>query len=203
MPEVFEYFSSEIENSNVLQKLGLKEKEYVLVSIHREENVDYIKNLSAIIESLNTLASFLDLNIIVSTHPRTRKKLNEIDTSSLDKRIKFLKPFGFFDYNKLQKNALLVVSDSGTIFEETSILGLSSITIRNAHERPEGIDTASVVLSSLRPHSLIEAVKLVLELPYKDLKIHDYGSGETSSKVIRIIFSYIDFVNREVWKKYE
>jgi UDP-N-acetylglucosamine 2-epimerase len=201
MPEVFGHFEAEIERSNIVDRLGLRSQKYVLVSIHREENVDYTKNLSAIIDSLNALVEYLKVPVIVSTHPRTRKRLDEHTNITLDPRIKFLKPFGFFDYNNLQKNALIVVSDSGTIFEETSILGLRSITVRNSHERPEGMDSASVLISALSPDSLLAAVKLSLDMPYKETDIKDYGDGETSKKIIRILFSYIDFVNREVWKK--
>ncbi len=204
MYEVLEKYKLQIENSSALSKLSIEKKKYFLFSIHREENLDDIDNFNALIELLNKIENHYQIPIIVSTHPRTQKKITE----ELRKKftyVKFLKPFGFFDYINLQQNAFCTVSDSGTITEESSILKFPAINLRNAHERPEGMDHGSVILSGLNSERLIEAIELSVK-HYKNNKdsfhdIPDYKNTNLSKQVIRIILSNIDVINRDVWKK--
>ena len=155
MNEVLRYYSNKIKNSNILDTLSLKSKEFFVVSMHREENVDNIQILKNIVSILNTLAKDYDLPVIVSTHPRTRKRLNAAENFELDNRISFLKPFGFLDYIQLQKNALCVISDSGTISEESAILDFPAITLRNSMERPEALDAGSIILTGFNINIVI------------------------------------------------
>jgi len=203
MKELLDKYKDKIEKSDILKKLSLKKEEYFVVSAHREENVDSEINFKNLCDSLNLLAREYKKPIIFSVHPRTKKK---IDDSNIifDKLIQFCKPFGFLDYLKLQTNALCVLSDSGTITEESSILGFPAITMRNAHERPEGMDEGTVIMSGLKPERILDAVKITIdqyknEKPFKIVK--DYDVDNVSKKVVKIILSYTDYVNREVWKK--
>ena len=205
MKEILNYYNEDISKSKVLTNLDLKSKKFFLVSAHREENVDYNDNLEALLNSLNSIADKYNLPVIVSTHPRTRDRLEkfykEIKMNSL---IKFLKPLGFFDYIKLQSSSYCVISDSGTITEESSILKFPAIMIRQAHERPEGMDEGTLIMSGLNKDRIIESIDVVTKL-YDDGKIpniiDDYDVDNVSQKVVKIIFSYIDYVNRNVWKK--
>ena len=204
MREVLEYYADDIKKSNILDKINVKPGEYFLVSSHREENVDSPENLLRLIEILNDLALRFGLPIIFSTHPRTRKRLNELGVSVHD-NIKFLKPFGFFDYIKLQTEAKCVLSDSGTITEESSILNFPALNIREVHERPEGFEEASVIMVGLNIE-LVKQALYVLESqprgPSRLLRlVDDYSPQNVSEKVLRIILSYTDFVNRKVWRK--
>ena len=207
MKEILNYYNEDISKSKVLTNLDLKSKNFFLVSAHREENVDYNDNLEALLNSLNSIADKYNLPVIVSTHPRTRDRLEkfykEIKMNSL---IKFLKPLGFFDYIKLQSSSYCVISDSGTITEESSILKFPAIMIRQAHERPEGMDEGTLIMSGLNKDRIIESIDVVTKL-YDDGKIpniiDDYDVDNVSQKVVKIIFSYIDYVNRTVWKKGE
>ena len=157
------------------------------------------------IQTLNALAQEYQVPVIVSTHPRTKKKLDSMELGKLDPMVQFLKPFGFCDYIKLQMEALCVVSDSGTIFEEGSLLNLPAITIRNAHERPEGMDVGTVIMSGLKNDRVLDAVKVIIAQHDKTKRIMpvvaDYEGGVVSKKILRIILSYIDYVNRTVWLK--
>ncbi|WP_224983486.1 non-hydrolyzing UDP-N-acetylglucosamine 2-epimerase [Geomonas agri] len=205
MKEVLDYYRPKVEASNIVAGLGLIPSRYFVVSAHREENVDSPRNFSDLLASLNAMAERYDLPVIVSTHPRTRKRLESLDTSGLDARIRFLKPLGFLDYVKLQKNAFCVVSDSGTITEESSIEGFPAITIRQAHERPEGMDEATLIMSGLQPETVLAAIDVVTahyagsERPFKLLP--DYDTDNVSRKMLRIIMSYTEYVNRTVWSK--
>lgn len=205
MREVLDNYMSSILNSSILEKLELKSKEFFLVSAHREENVDSQENLICLVASLNALANKYRYPVIVSTHPRTRKKLNEIPGLTLSPLIKFLKPFGFFDYNKLQLEALCVVSDSGTITEEASLLNLRAITIRNTHERPEGMDCGTLIMAGLEKESVLDAVEVTIKQSQVSQRIfgpiQDYESKAVSKKILRIVMSYVGYVNRTVWKK--
>jgi UDP-N-acetylglucosamine 2-epimerase (non-hydrolysing) len=206
MQEVLTYYRNEIANSAVLQQLGLEPRKYFLVSAHREENVDAPESLSTLLYSLNALAAKYHYPIIVSTHPRTRRRLEALgDTSFIDSKIQFLKPLGFFEYNRLQQQAFCVLSDSGTISEESSILYFPAITIREAHERPEGMDEATVVMSGLQQERIMQAVELVtnqfVEEPRQFYLVDDYHPDNVSKKVVRIILSYVDYINRVVWFK--
>lgn len=208
MKEVLERNLSQILESKILDDLQLKPKKYFLVSTHREENVDTPENLTVLLSSLKALYQKYKIPMIVSTHPRTRKRLEALNIDlKLHDYIHFLKPLGFFEYNKLQQNAFCVISDSGTITEESSILNFPAITIRNAHERPEGMDEAVLVMTGLKETRILQSVQLVTEQSSGHAEsrpfnlVADYAAENVSKKVVRIIFSYINFVNEIVWKK--
>lgn len=200
MKEVLNFYEEGIKNSNVLKSEGLDAEGYFLVSTHREENVDSDKNFNDFLESLNELVHVFNKKIIVSTHPRTRKRLEQLSTFDSDK-IKFMKPFGFYDYINLQLNAYCVISDSGTITEESSILGFPAVTIRQAHERPEGMDMGTLIMTGLTKERIIESVKVVTSRVIKPTIVPDYDCTDVSSKILNIILSYTDYVNRTVWRK--
>lgn len=206
MLEVLNFHKDEIDNSTVLERLSLYEKEYFVVSAHREENIDSEKNFNDFLNSLNKMAEVYGKRIIVSTHPRTRKKLEQLDEQKFSHLIEFMKPQGFFDYIALQKQAFCTVSDSGTITEESSILGFPAITIRQAHERPEGMDEGTLIMSGLESDDIINAIDIVTrqgdEDSYAPRIVDDYNITNVSRKVVRIIISYIGYVNRTVWKYY-
>lgn len=205
MQEVLEHYMLKIKASDVLDRLNLHPQRYFLLSAHREENVDSPENLQDLLDTLQALAKQYEMPIIVSTHPRTRQRLEKLGTDGLDPRIQFLKPFGFFDYVKLQTEAFCVLSDSGTITEEASLLNLPAVTIRNAHERPEGMDEGVLIMSGLKAERALDAVRIVTRQhdcaarPFNI--VPDYEGGPVSQKVLRIVLSYVDFVNRVVWSK--
>lgn len=205
MKEILDYYNKDISKSKVINDLKLKTNNYFLVSAHREENVDYKANLKDLLDSLDALAEKYNLPIIVSTHPRTKDRIEKLNNkTTLNSLIKFMKPLGFFDYIKLQMSAFCVISDSGTITEESSILKFPAIMIRQAHERPEGMDEGTLIMSGLNKKRIIESIDIVTKL-YKDgitpNIIDDYNVDNVSQKVVKIIFSYIDYVNRNIWKK--
>lgn len=205
MTEVLLYHKDEIERNEVLEKEGLQKGKYFIVSTHREENVDSEKNFSDLLASLNAIVDKYQKKVIVSTHPRTRKKLESIGFVNSNPMIEFMKPFGFMEYVKLQQNAFCVISDSGTITEESSILHFPAITIRQAHERPEGMDEGTLIMSGLDSVRILESVEVVTRqyAEGKDVihSIPDYAADNVSKKVVRIILSYTDYVNRTVWHK--
>ena len=204
MKEILLHYKDKIQSCDVLSKLKIKKGEYFIVSSHREENVDYKENLISFIESLNEVVKTYNLPIIVSTHPRTRQRIEKLKDIKIDGKIQFLKPLGFFDYVNLQQNSKCVISDSGTISEESSILGFPAIMIRAAHERPEGMDEGSVIMSGLKKNRIIESVNMVtkqFESGNTPKIVKDYDVDNVSLKVSRIILSYIDYINRTVWKK--
>lgn len=205
MKEVLSSFSREIGSCDILKRLDLKEKDFFLVSIHREENVDYPENLNALLDSLDAVAQKYNKRVIVSTHPRTRKKLEEMPSKKLNYLIEFMKPMGFLDYNKLQKEAFCVISDSGTITEESSLLKFPAIMIRQAHERPEGMDVGAVIMSGLSKNRVLESIEISTQkLPGElFLDVEDYSSSQVSTQVVKVIQSYTDYINRVVWKKSE
>tara|TARA_B100000575_G_C23115506_1_gene644795 strand:+ start:871 stop:2025 length:1155 start_codon:yes stop_codon:yes gene_type:complete len=205
MKEILDFYSKEISSSGIKTKLGLKEKEYFIVSAHREENVDYQKNLNSLLESLNAIAKKYKLPIVVSTHPRTKNRISKMkDKIKSNNLIKFIKPLGFFDYINLQQSSKCVISDSGTITEESSILNFPAIMIRQAHERPEGMDKGTLIMSGLKKNRILESIDVVVK-QYEDKIIpnivDDYNVDNVSSKVVKIILSYIDYVNNTIWKK--
>ena len=201
MFEIFEKFMPQIENSNALNTLNLVTKDYFLVSIHREENVDYQENLLSLLESLDFIAAKFNRKVIVSTHPRTRNAIEKLGFKSSDK-ISFLKPMGFFDYVKLQKNAFCVLSDSGTITEESSILRFPAIMIRQAHERPEGMDTGAVIMSGIEKESIYQSVLMATQMNMaSNEKIEAYDRAGYSDQIIKIIQSYTGYIDRTVWRK--
>jgi UDP-N-acetylglucosamine 2-epimerase (non-hydrolysing) len=205
MNEVLDHYRVEIESSDALRKMNLQPRKYIIVSSHREENVDSTENLNDLIVTLKELATTYDVPVIVSTHPRTQKRLDAMSIGPIDSRVRFLKPFGFFDYIKLQMEALCVVSDSGTITEEASLLNLPAITIRNTHERPEGMDVGTLIMAGLKKDRVLEAVKVIIEqhdyVKRVMSSVEDYEAINVSKKILRIVLSYTDYVNRTVWHK--
>ena len=204
MYEVLNKFLPKIEASSVLDKLGLEKNKFFVVSSHREENISSPKNFKGLIDSLNKIAEKYDYPIIVSTHPRTRNMLNN-KKLKLHKNIQLLKPLGFSDYNALQKFSFVVLSDSGTISEESSILNFRALNIREAHERPEAMEEASVMMVGLNPERILQGlIQLQCQKvgSYRDFRlVTDYSMPNVSEKIVRIIISYTDYVNRVVWKK--
>ena len=205
MFEVLSYYRSKIEASLILDKLRLKRYEYFVVSYHREENVDSENNFTNLIESLNAIANKYHKRIIVSTHPRTRKRITKIGKIDFDKKIELLKPMGFFDYIALQMSALCVISDSGTITEESSLLGFPAVTIRQAHERPEGMDQGTLIMCGLHKEDVLDSLEVVMsqlsENDHRFKPVSDYDVDNVSQKVLRVIMSYTDYINRTVWYK--
>lgn len=205
MREVLDHYMPKIQQSKVLDTMKLQEGKYFIVSAHREENVDSPENVADLLETLNALAEQYQYPVIVSTHPRTQKRLAELDLSGLSPLIQFLKPFGFTDYIRLQMGAACVISDSGTITEETSLLGLKSITIRNAHERPEGMDEGILIMSGLKKARVLDAVRVVIaqktENPNVAPVVKDYENPHVARQVLRVVLSYTDYINRTVWSK--
>jgi len=206
MKEILSYYKSNISKSKVLEQFNLSNNQFFVVSAHREENVDYKDNLIDLVTSLNQVAKKYKLPIIVSTHPRTQNRIDKADMDiEVNPLVKFIKPVGFFDYIKLQQNAFCVISDSGTISEESSILSFPAIMIRKAHERPECMDEGTLIMSGLKSERIIESIEVVtkqhkIKAPQV---IKDYDVDNVSIKVTRIILSYIDYINRTVWKKGE
>ncbi len=205
MDEVLSHYMQKIQASDVLKRMSLKSGEFFIVSTHREENVDTPENLRDLMETLNCLASTYNLPVIVSTHPRTQKRLDALNLTSVDPRIKFLKPFGFCDYIKLQMEAMCVISDSGTITEEGSLLNLPAITIRNAHERPEGMDVGTLIMAGLKKNPVLDAVRVVVAQHDRKARtmepVRDYEAKSVSKQILRIVMSYTDYINRTVWRK--
>ncbi|MBT4350924.1 UDP-N-acetylglucosamine 2-epimerase (non-hydrolyzing) [archaeon] len=204
MKEVLNYYRTKIDNSNIIEELKIEKQKYFIVSIHREENVDSRANFDELLHTLEVLASTYQMPVLISTHPRTRKKLEEIEYVNNNELLQFLKPFGFLDYIKLQENAICVVSDSGTITEESSILKFPAIMIRQAHERPEGMDEGTVIMSGLKSSNVLESIKIIVSQTKTDDPVNiisDYNVENVSVKVVRIIYSYIEYINREVWYK--
>lgn len=205
MREVLDYYMPKIQASDVLERIGLQSGHYFIVSTHREENVDTPQNLSDLMETLNGLAEAYDKPVIVSTHPRTQKRLDSMELGQMNPRIQFLKPFGFCDYVKLQMEAMCVVSDSGTITEESSLLNLPAITIRNAHERPEGMDVGTLIMTGLRKDRVLDAVRIIVYQHDRSKRVmspvSDYEAHSVSKQILRTVLSYTDYINRTVWRK--
>ncbi|MGD8765728.1 MAG: UDP-N-acetylglucosamine 2-epimerase (non-hydrolyzing) [Desulfobacteraceae bacterium] len=206
LKEVLNYYYHQIVASDVMKRLQVEPSDFFLVSAHREENVDSNINFNDLLESLKLIAKKYEMPIIVSTHPRTRKRLENEGVKELDKKIRFLKPLGFLDYVKLEMNAFCVISDSGTITEESSILDFAAVTIRQAHERPEGMDEGTLIMCGLKADRIMESIDIVTSHYSKDARqfklVQDYDTLNVSKKVLRIILSYTDYVNRTVWFKY-
>lgn len=205
MHEVLDFYMPSIKKSSILKKLNFRVKKYFVVSAHREENIDSPGNFNNFLETLEALYKKYHLPIVVSTHPRTRLKL-EKSSIKLNKNIQFAKPFGFFDYIKLQMNALCVLSDSGTISEESLILNIAAVNIRNAHERPEGIDFGAFIMSGLKKDSVLKAVEVEIDMRKKKNRTNrifqnDNDLLNVSSKILKIVLGYADYINRNVWFK--
>ena len=205
MYEVLNHYMEKIDSSKILEILDIKHDNFFVVSAHREENVDAPEQLLKLANSLNTIASYYDLPVVVSTHPRTQKRIND-QGIKFHNNIKLLKPLGFHDYNHLQKNAKAVLSDSGTITEEASIMNFSALNIREAHERPEGMEETAVMMVGLGSERIMQALSVLDDQPSGEKRllrvVDDYNAPNVSDKIIRIIHSYVDYVNRLVWKKY-
>lgn len=205
MREVLNHYKTGISASLALQRLKLLPRAYFVVSAHREENIDNPSNLESLLASLDALAKRFRKRVIVSTHPRTRKKLATLRTRKLPVMVEFLKPLGFFDYVHLQSNAYCALSDSGTLTEESSILSFPAVMIRQAHERPEGMDQGTLIMSGLTPDQVIEAVKISVsqfaDCPRPFVSPPDYDAENVSQKVLRVILSYTEYVNRTVWRQ--
>ncbi|HJQ10163.1 MAG TPA: UDP-N-acetyl glucosamine 2-epimerase [Gemmatimonadaceae bacterium] len=199
MREVLLYYGDRIAASHALSTFGLAGDEYFLVSAHREENVDDASRLTSLLETLDALAETFSKRVLVSTHPRTRARLDSFGLSA-GQNVEFMKPLGFFDYAHLQKNAFCVISDSGTLTEEASLLGFPAVMVRESHERPEGMDEGTLVTAGLDKERAIEAVRLVKSQPMKVTRTPvEYMVDNVSIKVIRVLMSYVDFVRRTVW----
>jgi UDP-N-acetylglucosamine 2-epimerase (non-hydrolysing) len=205
MKEVLGHYMIRIQASDALARFDLEPRKYFLVSAHREENIDSEVNFTALLSSLNAVATRYRLPVIVSTHPRTQKALSRRKGFRLDRRIRFLKPLGLFDYVKLQMNARCVLSDSGTITEESSILNFPAVTLRQVHERPEGMDEGTLVMCGLEPGRVLESIEAVVSQSQPGTRkfrlVADYDVDNVSAKVLRIILSYTDFVQRVVWHR--
>lgn len=203
MFEVLNFYKKKIESSGILEKFDLKKEAYFTISAHREENIEPIKQFKKLVDLLNTLAETYQLPVIVSTHPRTKKKMDNMGVLFHDK-VKILKPLGFSDYVKLQKESRVVLSDSGTITEESSILNFPALNLREAHERPEGMEEASVMMVGLEKDRVIQAISILENQPRNENRllniVNDYNISNVSDKIVRIIHSYTDYVNRVIWK---
>ena len=207
MREVINHSMAKINACDVLEKENLNKNEYFIVSTHREENIDNDINLNKLLLSLTSISEKYNKKIIVSTHPRTRNKLELMGYTNANPLINFMKPFGFIEYIKLQMNAFCVISDSGTITEESSILNFPAITIRETHERPEGMDQGTLIMTGLDKEAIISAIDIVVSQYQQNnntiYPIPDYNEDNVSKKVIRTIYSYTEYINKNIWKKNE
>ena len=205
MREVLDHFRDRIAQSAALEQLGLQSGRYFIVSAHREENVDSPERLQMLLDALDALASEYGFPVIVSTHPRTRNRLTKEMRGGVADLVRFMPPFGFTDFISLQKGAYCVLSDSGTITEEAALLDLPAVTMRDSHERPEGVDAGTLVTSSLEPDRILDAVRVARDGFGTHRKfagpVADYEADEVSARVVRIVLSYIDQINRKVWYK--
>lgn len=205
MFEVLHHYKAKIEASDVLDRLGLKEHQYFIVSAHREENINSDQNFLDLVEMLNAVAEKYQFPVIVSTHPRTRKRIEQLNIE-FHPLVQLLKPLGFSDYNKLQLSAKATLSDSGTINEESSILNFPALNLRQAHERPEGMEEAAVMMVGLKAERILQGLEIIEQQARGEQRllrlVADYSMPNVSEKVVRIILSYTDYVNRVVWKKY-
>ena len=205
MFEVLNYYKSKIESSSILKKLKLVDNSFFVISAHREENIDSDKNFINFVEILNSIAKVYKIPLIVSTHPRTQKRIDE-KKIKFHPLVKLIKPIGFLDYVKLQMKAKATLSDSGTINEESSILNFPAINIREAHERPEAMEEGSVMMTGLSQNRVLQALEILTTQTRGELRtlyeVNDYKNPNVSEKVVRVIMSYTDYVNRNVWKKY-
>ncbi len=203
LPEVFHRYMPQIDASDVLTRLSLVEKQYILVSAHREENIDNDTNFKHLTDALNMVAEKYDMPVIFSTHPRTWKQI-EAKGITFHKNIQQLKPFGFSDYNKLEKEAFCVLSDSGSLAEESNIMGFAGVSIRTSTERPEAIDKGSVILGGITATSILQAIALVTTQKMQHeptVQVHDYTDLNVSTKVVNVIQGYTPVINQFIWRK--
>jgi len=205
MCEVLAHYAPKIAQSDALERLDLRVGDYFVVSAHREENIESERNFAGLVATLNAVAVRYDLPVVVSTHPRTRKRIDALGIT-LDARVQLLKPLGFSDYVRLQKDARAVLSDSGTINEEASILNFRALNLREAHERPEGMEEAAVMMVGMNVERVMQGLEILASQPTGEQRllrqVADYSMPNVSEKVVRIIHSYVDYVNQVVWKKW-
>jgi len=201
LKEVFSFYQKKINNSKIVNKLKLKKNSFFLCSFHRSENIDNNNNLFKIFNLLNEIAKIYKLNIIVTTHPRTRHIIDQTNYDTFDKRIRFIDPIIYTDFIKLQMNAKVVLSDSGSITEESSIIGFNAINIRENHERPEGMEEGTVIMSNLNSNTALIAIEKLINTKIANKIVKDYDVNNVSEKICNIVLSYKDFVNRVVWHK--
>ena len=203
LPEVFARYMPKIDESDVLERLGLEKGNFILVSAHREENIDNDENFKSLTDALNAIAETYNMPVIYSTHPRSWKRIEEKGIK-FHENIKQLKPFGFYDYNKLQKDSFCVLSDSGSLAEESNIMGFPSVSIRTSTERPEAVDKGSVILGGITFDSITQAIEVITkekELGEELVKVHDYTDINVSTKVVNIIQGYTSVINKFIWRK--
>lgn len=203
LPEVFVKYMSKIDESDVLERLGLEKGKFILVSAHREENIDNDENFNSLTDALNAIAETYNMPVIYSTHPRSWKRI-ESKGIKFHENIKQLKPFGFYDYNKLQKDSFCVLSDSGSLAEESNIMGFPAVSIRTSTERPEAIDKGSVILGGITFDSITQAIEVITkqkEIGAELVKVHDYTDINVSMKVVNIIQGYTSIINKFIWRK--
>ncbi len=203
LPEVFHKYMNSIDESNVLEELNLEKGKFILVSAHREENIDNDINFKSLTDALNAIAEKYDMPVIYSTHPRSWKRIEAMNIK-FHKNIRQLKPFGFYDYNKLQKESFCVLSDSGSLAEESNIMKFAAVSIRTSTERPEAIDKGSVILGGITFDSITQAIELITKqkaLGEETVKVHDYTDINVSTKVVNIVQGYTDVINRFIWRK--
>lgn len=203
LPEVFHKYMDKIDESKVLEELNLERGKFILVSAHREENIDNDVNFKSLTDALNAIAEKYDMPVIYSTHPRSWKRIENMNIK-FHKNIRQLKPFGFYDYNKLQKESFCVLSDSGSLAEESNIMGFAAVSIRTSTERPEAIDKGSVILGGITFDSITQAIEVITKqkaLGEYTVKVHDYTDINVSTKVVNIVQGYTDVINRFIWRK--
>ncbi|ELC8451273.1 non-hydrolyzing UDP-N-acetylglucosamine 2-epimerase [Clostridium perfringens] len=203
LPEVFARYMPKIDESDVLERLGLEKGKFILVSAHREENIDNDENFKSLTDALNAIAETYNMPVIYSTHPRSWKRIEEKGIK-FHENIKQLKPFGFYDYNKLQKDSFCVLSDSGSLAEESNIMGFPAVSIRTSTERPEAVDKGSVILGGITFDSITQAIEVITkekELGEELVKVHDYTDINVSTKVVNIIQGYTSVINKFIWRK--
>ncbi|MHA7841147.1 MAG: non-hydrolyzing UDP-N-acetylglucosamine 2-epimerase [Gammaproteobacteria bacterium] len=209
MKEIYQYYEEKIAHSTILSQLSLNKRHYFVASIHREENVDNENHLKRLLDALNTLTKKYNMPIVVSTHPRTRLRLEALNESmpnlKIDPNIRFLKPFGFFDYYHLMKNAFCVLSDSGSLTEDASIMNFPAVTLRETHERPEGMDVGTLLMTGLNKDRILQTIDIAVNHFVEGKRtfplISDYDVDNVSKKVVRIIHSYVDYINATTWLK--
>ena len=200
LKEVLDFYSDQINGSLILEKLQLNKEKYIVASIHREENLDIGDNFKNIIDALNKITDLYDAQLIFSTHPRTKKKIEQLNLK-VSSRISFVEPLGFCDYVFLQKNALITLSDSGTISEESTILGFKAVSIRTSTERPEAIDHGNIVLGDISSENIMNSINITLGLNDRSNPPFEYLKTDNSNTVLKLIQSYTPIINREIWRK--
>lgn len=205
MREVLDYYAGQIDASDILERQGLEAGKFFVASVHREENVDDPRNLSQLMQGLSAAAEEFGMPVLVATHPRTQKRIADLPDAPVNPRVRYQPAMGFFDYVRLQKSAFCVLSDSGTISEEASLLNLPALTLRNAHERPEGMDSGTLIMTGLKRDDILDAIRVVTAQHVAEGRsfpvVPDYDAPNVSQKILRVVMSYTGYVNRTVWHR--